>query len=53
MGHHPRKTFYDNLYSNPFQQPWANPKHAYSQVNGETQQALNLIILERETRKRS
>ncbi|ABO65842.1 MULTISPECIES: YpzG family protein [Geobacillus] len=53
MGHHRRKAFYDNLYSNPFPQPWANRKHAHAQVNGETRQPLNLIILERETRKRS
>jgi len=48
-----KKDFYDNLYSNPFSQPWANPKHAHSQVNGETQQTQNLIILQRQTRKRS
>ncbi|KZE96008.1 hypothetical protein AVP43_02089 [Geobacillus stearothermophilus] len=53
MSHHQRKKFYDNFYSNPFQQPWANPKHAHSQVNGETQQTLDLVILERQTRKQS
>lgn len=53
MGRHSHKKFYDNLYSNPFQQPWANPKHAHAQVNGETKQTLNLIILERQTRKQS
>lgn len=53
MGRNTKKKFYDNLYSNPFQKAWANPKHGYRQVNGETQQPTNLIILERETRKRS
>jgi YpzG-like protein len=53
MGSNQKKRFYDNLYSNPFNQPWANPKHAQSQVNGETQQTQNLIILEAQTRKRS
>ncbi|MFC3885362.1 YpzG family protein [Bacillus songklensis] len=53
MGQHTHKRFYDNLYSNPFQQPWANPKHAHSQANGETRLTQDLIILKRETRKRS
>jgi hypothetical protein len=48
-----KKKFYDNIYSNPFQRPWANPKHSHAQVNGETQQTQDLIILERQTRKRS
>ncbi|RSK26146.1 YpzG family protein [Bacillus sp. HMF5848] len=47
------KKFYDQLYSNPFNQPWASRKHANAQVNGETQQTQNLIILENQTRKRS
>ncbi|MBD1379654.1 YpzG family protein [Metabacillus arenae] len=37
----------------PYPQPWANPKHAHSQVNGETQLSQDLIILQNETRKRS
>ncbi|GMB09298.1 YpzG-like protein [Thermolongibacillus altinsuensis] len=53
MGKHSKKKFYDNLYSNPFQQPWANPKHAHSQVNGETQQTQHAIVLEYDVRKRS
>ncbi|MBU9711836.1 YpzG family protein [Evansella tamaricis] len=40
-------------YQDPFQSPRSNPKHAYHQVNGETQQALNVQILEVQTRKRS
>jgi hypothetical protein len=48
-----RKRFYDQMYSDPFQSPRANPKHAHAQVNGETQQGHHNIILERETRKRS
>jgi YpzG-like protein len=53
MGSNQKKSFYDNLYSNPFNQPWANPKHAHSQVNGETQQSQDLIILKRQTRKQA
>ncbi|WP_077624356.1 YpzG family protein [Sediminibacillus massiliensis] len=30
------KPFFNNLYSDPFQSPRANPKHASQQVNGET-----------------
>jgi hypothetical protein len=48
-----RKKFSENRYADPFQSPRANAKHAYAQVNGETQQAQNTIILERQTRKRS
>lgn len=33
--------------------PWYNPKHAKAQVNGQTQQTQDLIILECEARKRS
>ncbi|MCH1627527.1 YpzG family protein [Ferdinandcohnia quinoae] len=40
-------------YTNPFQSPWANPKHSWAQINGETMQTQNNIILQRETRKRS
>jgi hypothetical protein len=53
MGKNWKKKFYDNLYSTPFQQPWANPKHSFSQVNGETQQNQHAIILEYDVRKRS
>ncbi len=53
MGSNSRKRFYDNLYSNAFSQPWANPKHAHAQVNGQTQQTQDLIILKRQTRKQS
>jgi hypothetical protein len=53
LGQNTNKKFFDNLHSNPFQQPWANPKHAHSQANGETQQTQDLIILKRQTRKRA
>lgn len=53
MGTNKKKKFYDNLYSNAFTQPWAKAKHSHAQVNGETQQTQDLIILERQTRKRS
>ncbi|MEQ6377950.1 YpzG family protein [Bacillaceae bacterium S4-13-58] len=39
----PRKAFFDNLYSNPFQSPRANPKHSGHQVNGETMQSQTQI----------
>ncbi|WP_017728962.1 YpzG family protein [Halalkalibacterium ligniniphilum] len=40
-------------YQDPFQSPRANPKHAFQQVNGETQQSLHNHVLAVETRKRS
>ncbi|WP_209124076.1 YpzG family protein [Alkalihalobacillus sp. BA299] len=40
-------------YADPFQSPRANPKHAFHQVNGETEQSQHNIILEVQTRKRS
>ncbi len=36
-----------------FNAPNFRPKRAHSQINGETQQSQNLVILEAETRKRS
>lgn len=48
-----KKPFFKNLYQDPFQSPRANPKHAFQQVNGETQQGHHNIILEKQTRKRS
>jgi hypothetical protein len=37
----------------PFTTPWAKSKHAHSQINGETQQSQDLIILKRQTRKQA
>ncbi|WP_081810690.1 YpzG family protein [Bacillus sp. UNC438CL73TsuS30] len=37
----------------PFSTPWANPKHAHSQINGESKETQDLIILKRQTRKQS
>ncbi|AZB41891.1 YpzG family protein [Bacillus sp. FJAT-42376] len=54
MGNH--KPSYDHFYSSRTQaypQPWANPKHAHSQVNGETQMTQDLVILKNQTRKQS
>jgi hypothetical protein len=48
-----RKKYGENKYADPFQSPRANPKHAWAQINGETQQGQNDIILQRQTRKRS
>jgi hypothetical protein len=53
MGTNEKKKYYDQLYSNPFLGPRANPKRAHHRVNGETQQSQDLIILENQTRKRS
>lgn len=44
-----KKTFNDD----PFQSPRANPKRAFHQVNGETEQSLHNQILAVQTRKRS
>ncbi|WP_082676757.1 YpzG family protein [Shouchella shacheensis] len=38
-------------YRDPFMSPRANPKHAFHQVNGETQQTQRDIVLEAQTRK--
>jgi hypothetical protein len=48
-----KKFLQGNPYSSPFTAPWYRPKKAHSQVNGETQQTQDLIILEKQTRKRS
>lgn len=37
----------------PFTTPWYSPKHAHSQINGETRLSQDLIILKRQTRKQS
>ncbi|UCZ55244.1 YpzG family protein [Bacillus shivajii] len=46
----PRK---GKAYDDPFQSPRANPKHAFHQVNGETEQSLHNQVLAVQTRKRS
>lgn len=48
-----RYQLHDHSYNGPFNSNWSNAKHAKAQVNGQTQQTQPLIILERETRKRS
>ncbi|MGO4889823.1 YpzG family protein [Anaerobacillus sp. MEB173] len=40
-------------YSDPFQSPRANPKHAFAQVNGETERSLHNQVLRIQTRKRA
>ncbi|MED1562573.1 hypothetical protein AJ85_05965 [Alkalihalobacillus alcalophilus ATCC 27647 = CGMCC 1.3604] len=40
-------------YQDPFQSPRANPKRAFHQVNGETQQSYHNIVLAVQTRKRA
>ncbi|MBM7553840.1 YpzG family protein [Thalassobacillus pellis] len=47
------KAFYENLYSDPFDSPRANPKHAAHQVNGETRQSQSEIITQVQMNKRS
>jgi hypothetical protein len=48
------KKFLDNNpYSSPFTSPNIRPKHANSQVNGETQETQHNIILHRQIRKNS
>ncbi len=41
-----KKHFAKDSYTSPFDSPTANPKHAYKQVNGQSQQTQSLIILE-------
>lgn len=48
-----RYQLHDHSYNSPFNGTWTRIKHAKAQVNGQTQQSQPLIILERETRKRS
>ncbi|MCY8234076.1 YpzG family protein [Priestia endophytica] len=51
MGKNRQNQFSNQGYQNPFQQPGSSPKHASSQVNGETQQTQGLIVLEKQMRK--
>ncbi|MDA1478326.1 YpzG family protein [Bacillus sp. CLL-7-23] len=44
---------FNQMKTENFPQPWANTKHARAQVNGETQQTQDLIILQRNTRIRT
>ena len=41
-----KKNVEKNSYSSPFDSPTARPKHAFRQVNGQSQQTQSLIILE-------
>ncbi|MCR6097220.1 YpzG family protein [Salipaludibacillus agaradhaerens] len=43
----------NKMQQDPFQSPRANPKRAFHQVNGETEQSLHNQILEVQTRKRT
>ncbi len=47
-----KKGYKLNEYNNPFQKFGANPKHSWAQVNGETKQTQNQIVLENEVKKR-
>ncbi|TLS35712.1 YpzG family protein [Pseudalkalibacillus caeni] len=47
------REYLNALYSDPFQSPRANPKHAYNQANGETKQTYNDIVLEVQAKKRN
>lgn len=40
-------------FKGPFQHPWTTPKHTWSQINGETKETQNLIILKRMTRNQA
>ncbi|QFT88039.1 hypothetical protein FIU87_05155 [Bacillus sp. THAF10] len=53
QNHKPSRNNPFSLNSQPFPQPHAHAKHTFRQVNGETQQAQNIQILEVQTRKRS
>ncbi|MFC0521988.1 YpzG family protein [Pontibacillus salicampi] len=47
------KPFYKNAYSDVFQSPRANPKHAAHQVNGETQQTQRDIVTQNRVKSRA
>jgi hypothetical protein len=48
------KKFFDkNSYSSPFTSPNYRTKHAHSQVNGETKETQDIIILHHQIRKNS
>ncbi|ART75473.1 YpzG family protein [Sutcliffiella horikoshii] len=53
QNHKPSRSNPFTLNDHPFPQPNAHSKHSFRQVNGETQQAQNIQILEVQTRKRS
>lgn len=53
MGKKNNSNKFDRNYVSPFNQAFYNVKHAHSQVNGQTTQTQDLIILENQTRKRS
>ncbi|WP_456275025.1 YpzG family protein [Bacillus sp. AK031] len=53
MGKKNNTNKFDRTYQSPFNQAFYNAKHAHSQANGHTTQTQDLIILERQTRKRS
>ncbi|USK60500.1 YpzG family protein [Peribacillus asahii] len=40
-------------FKGQIQNPWQNPKHTWLQINGQTKETQNLIILKRMTRKQS
>lgn len=42
-----------NRTASPFNRGWYTPKHAHSQINGQTKMSQDLIILEHQTRKQS
>jgi hypothetical protein len=53
MGKKNNSNKFDENYVSPFNQAFYNAKHAHSQANGNTVQTQDLIILKRQTRKRS
>ncbi|MFB4213816.1 YpzG family protein [Shouchella sp. JSM 1781072] len=53
MGKEQNKSHFNSLYRDPFMSPRANSKHAFHQVNGETQQSQHNIVLEAQMRKRT
>ncbi|AIC93803.1 MULTISPECIES: YpzG family protein [Shouchella] len=53
MGKEKSQSRFSSLYQDPFMSPRANSKHAFHQVNGETQQSQHNIVLEAQMRKRT
>ncbi|MBP0727191.1 YpzG family protein [Bacillus sp. RG28] len=51
MGYQKIERFLDDRRSMLFKQPWTNPKHTRSQINGQTQQSQTDIKIAADSKK--
>jgi hypothetical protein len=51
MGMGNKKRLFDDRHSMLFKQPWTNPKHTRSQINGQTQQSQTDIKIAADSKK--